>query len=47
MGVLRVLEGCRRVFEVCLKGVWKLFHKKSFFFTNEGFPNTYNIIYKA
>ena len=23
MGVLRVLEGCCRVFEVCLEGVWK------------------------
>ena len=23
MGVLRVLEGCFRVFEVCLEGVWK------------------------
>ena len=23
MGVLRVLEGCCRVFEVCLQGVWK------------------------
>ena len=23
MGVLRVFEGCCRVFEVCLKGVWK------------------------
>ena len=23
MGVLRVFGGCCRVFEVCLKGVWK------------------------
>ena len=23
MGVLRVLEGCCRVFEVCLEGAWK------------------------
>ena len=23
MGVLKVLEGCCRVFEVCLEGVWK------------------------
>ena len=50
MGVLRVFEGCCRVFEVCLKnkiGVLnqsdpppftKLFHKKNLFFTNDGFP---------
>ena len=35
MGVLRVLEGCSRVFEVCLEGV-----------TNDGFPNVYIILQK-